>query len=47
MAKLYEDEKKDAPLTTVTVCLFALIKSASSSSSVGALLPIPRIPFSD
>jgi hypothetical protein len=47
IAKLWDDEKKDAPFTIVTVCLFALIKSASSSSSRGALLPIPRIPFSD
>ncbi|MCY1563313.1 hypothetical protein D9M68_1008630 [compost metagenome] len=46
MAKDSAEEKIDAPLTAVTVCLPALIMSASTSSSVGKA-PIPSRPFSD
>lgn len=47
MAKLWDELKNEAPVTVVTVYLPAFIKSASTSSSVGALFPSPRIPFSD
>ena len=40
------EEKIDAPVAVVTVCFPALIKSASTSSSVGNG-PIPSNPFSD
>jgi len=47
IAKLCDELKNDAPGIVVTVYLLALIRSGSSSSSVGNLLPIPKIPFSD
>ena len=40
------DEKIDEPGSVVTVCLPALIRSASTSSSVGDG-PMPSRPFSD
>ena len=40
------DEKIDDPGSVVTVCLPALIRSGSTSSSVGNP-PIPSSPFSD
>jgi len=46
IANDYEDEKYDAPSSTVTVYFPALIRSGSSSSSVGNG-PSPSIPFSD
>jgi len=46
MAKDSELEKKAAPGRAVTVCFPALIKSASTVSSVGNS-PIPNKPFSD
>ena len=45
-AKLSADEKKLEPGSVVTVCLPALIRSASTSSSVGNG-PMPSRPFSD
>ena len=46
MAKDSELEKNEAPERAVTVCLPALIKSASTVCSVGNS-PIPNKPFSD
>ncbi|MCY1304386.1 hypothetical protein D9M70_541360 [compost metagenome] len=46
IAKDSAEEKMEAPLTAVTVCLPALIMSASTSSSVGKA-PMPSRPFSD
>ena len=46
MAKLSALEKKLAPLTAVTVCLPALMRSASTSASLGKG-PMPSRPFSD
>ena len=46
IAKDSADEKYDAPARAVTVCLPALIKSASTASSFGNG-PIPSSPFSD
>ena len=46
MAKDAAESNIEAPVTMVTVCLPALIKSASISSSVGNC-PIPSKPFSD
>jgi hypothetical protein len=40
------DEKNDAPALIVTSSLPALIRSGSTSASVG-YGPMPRIPFSD
>jgi hypothetical protein len=46
MPKLSELEKKLAPARAVTVCLPALIRSASTCASVGKG-PMPSSPFSD
>ena len=46
IAKLSWLPKIDEPAIVVTVCLPALIRSASTSSSVGNG-PIPSMPFSD
>jgi hypothetical protein len=46
MAKLSWLPKMDEPLMVVTVCLPALIRSASTSSSLGNG-PMPSMPFSD
>ncbi len=46
MAKLSWLPKIDEPAIVVTVCLPALIRSASTSSSVGNG-PMPSMPFSD
>src|SRR5690625_5568266 len=46
MAKESADEKNEEPGRVVTVCLPALIKSASTSSSRGKG-PMPSSPFSD
>ena len=45
IAKLVGESKYDAPGSTVTVCLPALIRSGSTSSSYGNG-PTPRMPFS-
>ncbi len=46
MAKLSWLPKMDEPGIVVTVCLPALMRSASTSSSVGKG-PMPSMPFSD
>ena len=46
MAKESAELKKEAPVTAVTVCLPALIRSASSCSALGKG-PMPNKPFSD
>ncbi|MOA33180.1 hypothetical protein D3C78_1544520 [compost metagenome] len=46
IAKDSAEEKIDAPMRAVTVCLPALIMSASTASSVGKA-PMPSRPFSD
>ena len=46
MANDSAESKTDAPVAIVTVCLPALMRSASMSSSVGNC-PIPSKPFSD
>jgi len=46
IAKLSAEEKYDVIGSAVTVCLPALIKSASSSPSKGKG-PVPSMPFSD
>ena len=46
IAKDSADEKKADPGSAVTVCFPALIRSASTSASVGKG-PMPRSPFSD
>ncbi len=46
MPKLSAEEKYEVMGSAVTVCLPALIKSASSSPSKGKG-PVPSMPFSD
>lgn len=46
MAKDCAESKIDAPTRAVTVCLPALIMSASTSASLGNA-PMPSRPFSD